>query len=46
MPVDYLDLKEVYDAGEACYLIGLGWKLEEVRTLQRWSHGHFSETTS
>ena len=37
---------EVYDAGEACFLIAVGWRLEEVRTLQRWNHGHYSETTS
>ena len=44
--MDYLDYKEVYDAGETIYLLSVGWKLEEVRILTRWSHGHRSETTS
>ena len=43
---EYLDTKEVFDAGEACWLVTNGWKVLEHCTISRWSQGYHSETSS
>ena len=43
---DYVDTREVFDPGEACWLLTCGWTVLEAITLTRWAQGYHSESTS